>query len=723
MPVNATIDEKLSSLPASPGVYIMKDAAGRVIYVGKAVSLRSRVRSYFVENPGQGSHGEKIKALVKNIKDLEWILTDSEVEALILECNLIKKHRPKYNAKLIDDKAYPYVRISAEDFPKVEYVQRMEKDGAKYFGPYTSRGDIRETLKLMKRVFPVRGCASTTGWGVRQRPCLNRHIGRCLAPCTGQVSKEEYAEVIRQVTLLLEGRQEALRATLEEKMEKAAEDLNFEEAALLRDQLSAIKRSIERQKIVSDKNEDFDVINYARGKNKVCVQVFFVREGKLIGREIFFLEGARDDEDALLPFMQQYYSMATMIPPEILIPEWRASDSGVIYEAAAEAGAVAEPGTAAEAGTAADAGAVAEPGATVEAGAVAEPGATAEAGLNVAAGYNTVAEASIVAEPGVAPNELAPLNEQVSPNRQVPPDAQTSRDDLASSSDELATTQVWLTGLRGRKVHIKTPKRGERKGLLDMVGKNARDTLLQNERGEGARGDRISNGLEELRDALGMEDIPHRMECYDISHTSGTETVASMVVSIEGKPSPERYRRFKIKSVEGNDDFASMAEVILRRFSKERQADSRFGEMPDLVVIDGGKGQLSSARSIMELMGVGHIATVGLAKQFEWIYKPGMSDPIILDQKSPAIHLLQMIRDEAHRFALTYHRLLRGRRNLASALDDIPGLGPKGKKALLDKFQLSLKSVMAAGLEELESTPGISKKTARAVYNWFHPDE
>jgi len=635
MPVNTAIEEKLQKLPATPGVYLMKDAAGKVIYVGKALNLRNRVRSYFKEIPGQDGGSEKTRALVKHIADLEWILTDSEIEALILECNLIKKHRPKYNIKLMDDKGYPYVRISDEDFPKVEYVHRMERDGARYFGPYTSGGDIKDTLKLLKRIFPVRSCNSTSGWGKQQRPCLNRQIGRCLAPCMGQVPKEEYGEVIRQIILFLEGRQEVLRKTLEEKMNQAAEEMRFEEAAQLRDQLNAVRRVIERQKIISEKDEDYDVIHYARGKNKVCVQVFFIREGKLLGRETFFLEGVQGDDDVLMPFIQQYYSRTPMIPPEIFIPEW-------------------------ERYTAEGSGAAA---------------------IDIAYAADTI------------------------------------------GAGELVTTQAWLSRMRGRKVQIRTPKRGERKDLLEMVGKNARDLLLQTEQHEGIHGDRFTKGLEEIRDALSLEDLPHRMECYDISHISGTETVASMAVSIDGHPSPSHYRRFKIKSVDGNDDFASMAEVILRRFSEERRHDVKFGELPDLVVIDGGKGQLSSARSVMELLGVGHIATVGLAKQFEWLYKPEQSDPVVLDQKSPAIQLLQLVRDEAHRFALTYHRLLRGKRNLASALDEIPGLGPKGKTALLSHFRLSLKNIMAASREDLMAAPGLSKKAADAVYDWFHPQE
>ncbi|MDR0469178.1 MAG: excinuclease ABC subunit C, partial [Peptococcaceae bacterium] len=334
----------------------------------------------------------------------------------------------------------------------------------------------------------------------------------------------------------------------------------------------------------------------------------------------------QEEDDVLTPFLQQYYSQATMIPPEIAIPAWDEPEDGV------------------------DEGAV-------------------------------------------------------------------------SRAAELVMTQDWLSRLRGKKVQIKTPKRGEHKGLLDMVGKNARDLLLQTEQHEGLQGDRYERGLAELADVLGLEEQPHRMECYDISHISGTETVASMAVSIDGRPKPEYYRRFKIKSVDGNDDFASMAEVILRRFSKERRQDINFGDLPDLVIIDGGKGQLSSARSIMELLEVGHIATVGLAKQYEWIYKPEQTDPIVLDQKSPAIQILQQIRDEAHRFAITYHRLLRGRRNLSSALDEIPGLGPKGKKSLLNHFELSLKTIMAADREALAAVPGLNKKSAAAVYDWFHPQE
>lgn len=680
--MNQIIEEKLKQLPAGPGVYLMKDAAGKVIYVGKAIILKNRVRSYFKGN----LPNEKTRALVSHIRDLEWILTDSEMEALILECNLIKKYKPKYNIRLMDDKNYPYVRVTVqEDFPRVEYVHKMERDKARYFGPYTSSGAIKDTLKLLKRIFPLRSCKTTAGWGRQQRPCLNKHIGRCLAPCMGQVSKEEYGKMIDQVILFLEGKQESLCKLIEERMNQAAENLEFEEAAQLRDQLLSIERVIERQKVISDKRDNYDVINYARGKSQVCVQVFYIREGKLLGRESFFLEGQSGDEDVLLPFLSQYYSRVPVIPPEIYIPQPASAD---LTSEGLEEG----PAALASAESASAESAAADPDRSLAADApfLDAPAPDAPAG-SPADGAESALALHEEGEAGVARN--------------------------------LAMTEEWLSSLRGRRVRIRVPKRGEKKALLDMVGKNARDLLLQKEQREAARGDRLTQGLEELRDVLGMADLPHRMECYDISHISGTETVASMVVAIDGKPRPDLYRRFKIRMVEGNNDFASMAEVILRRFAKERQTDTRFGELPDLVVIDGGKGQLSSARSIMELLGVGHIATVGLAKQFEWIYKPEQSDPIVLSQKSPAILIITHLRDEAHRFAITYHRLLRGKRNLTSALDEIPGLGPKGKKALLQKFALSLKNIMGASLEALEETPGLPKKSAKAVYDWFHPEE
>ncbi len=608
--MNENIEEKIQKLPVSPGVYLMRDEVGKVIYVGKALSLKSRVRSYFNE---LGGHNEKTKAMVRHIRDLEWILTDSEIEALILECNLIKKYKPKYNIRLMDDKSYPYLKVTVgEEYPRLELVRHMSQDGARYFGPYTSTGAVNETLKMLRQLFPLRTCKSTAHWGKQTRPCLNAHIGRCLAPCMGKADAGEYQQMIREVILFLEGKQETLCRQLEAEMLKASEALEFEKAARLRDQRMAIEKVVEKQKMVSEKRDTYDVINYARGSRKVCVQVFFIREGKLQGRESFFMEGIQGEEDVLTPFLRQYYSRVQHIPGEIYVP---APETG----------------------------------------------------------------------------------------------------------EEEGVTEAWLSKMRGHKVQVKVPKRGDRKELMAMVGKNARDLLLLNERQQDLQGDRTQQGLEELKNVLGLAEVPHRMECYDISHISGTETVASMVVSVDGKARPDLYRRFKIRMVEGNNDFASMAEVILRRFSKARVADERFGWLPDLVVIDGGVGQLSSARSILELVGLESLPTVGLAKQFDWIYQPNQPDPVVLGHKSPGLQLLQQLRDEAHRFAITYHRLLRGKRNLTSALDEIPGLGPKGKKALLQRFELSLKNIMNASLEALEQTPGISKKAAGSVYDWFHP--
>jgi excinuclease ABC subunit C len=636
-----TLEEKLTMLPSAPGVYLMKDERGRVIYVGKAVSLKSRVRSYFNSQTGLQ---EKTRALVGHVRDLEWILTDSEMEALILECNLIKKHQPRYNIRLVDDKHYPYLRISLkEDFPRIEMVRSMKKDGGRYFGPYTSSKSVHETLRLLKVIFPIRSCAQKEF--KNKRPCLNAHIGRCLAPCAGGVSMETYRKMIHDVVLFLEGRQDTLKRVLEERMKKASEEMAFESAARFRDQLASVEQVIQRQKIISDRLADFDVVNYVRGLRRVCVQVFFVRGGKLTGREHFMLEGelgtgkeklgaggsatagadalvmdaggaegeaAAPEEDVLMAFLKQYYSRVQEIPPEICVP----------YRGA-----------------------------------------------------------------------------------------------------EADMTEAWLSSLTGRKVRLKVPQRGDKRGLLEMVGMNAKETLQQEEAAREQSQSRREDALAELARALKLEQPPFRMECYDISNIQGTHSVASMVVFEDGRPAKGQYRRFRIKTVEGPDDFASMAEVILRRFDPERIRDERFGILPDLVVVDGGKGQLSSARAVMALRQMEHIATVGLAKENEWIFLPETSDPVVLSKHSPGLQLLQHIRDEAHRFAITYHRLLRGRSGLASALDDIPGLGPKGKQALLGNFDLSLKNIQSATLEDLEQTPGIQKKTAQAVYDFFHPAE
>ncbi len=609
--VKTMLEEKLKNLPEKPGVYLMKNDKDNIIYVGKALNLKNRVRSYFTS---QHANSPKTKALVSNIADLEYILTDTEVEALILECNLIKEHKPKYNIRLTDDKNYPYLRVTVQEpFPRIEVVRAMKKDGARYFGPYTSAGAVHETLKLLKRLFPLRSCKQRT-FEKQERPCLNSHIKRCVAPCSGRISQEEYRKMIQEVILFLEGKQEDLTNLLNKRMEEAAENLQFEKAAEIRDQLLAIEKVIAKQKIISGSFANMDVINMARGFNEACVQVFFVRSGKLIGRDHFFLFGTDEKkrEEILAAFIKQYYSQVDFIPGEILLPE-----------------------------------------------------------------------------------------------------------DL----EEAAVLETWLSGKRGSKVQLKVPKRGDKYQLVELVGKNAQEALEQEARTKAQAQDRAEEALKEIAEALEMDEFPQRMECYDISNIQGSESVASMVVFEGGKASPQEYRRFKIKTVEGPNDFASMAEVIFRRFKKAREGDAKFSTLPDLVIIDGGKGQLAAAREMMHQLGYGSIMTVGLAKENEWLYREDCSEPIILPRNSQGLYLIQRIRDEAHRFALTYHRLLRGKRNLASVLNEIPGIGPKRKEALLRHFGLSLNKIKGASLEELLRVPGLTREAATNVWNYFHPAE
>lgn len=604
------LEEKLQNLPSVPGVYLMKDKQDKIIYVGKAVNLKNRIKSYF---SSQHRDSAKTRALVRNICDLEYIITDTEIEALILENNLIKEHKPKYNVRLTDDKNYPFIKVTLqESYPRLEIVRSLKKDGARYFGPFTSASAVHETLRLLKRIFSIRSCKQAV-LPKRDRPCLNAHIKRCAAPCIGKISWEEYNKMIQEVILFLEGKQENLVKTLREKMEKVAEDLNFERAAEIRDQLSAVEKVVAKQKIISDRYADMDVINYVKSIKKSCVQVFMIREGKLLGRDHFFLETTEDTEgkEILGAFLKQYYNQVEYIPQELLLPE------------------------------------------EVE-------------------------------------------------------------------DQEVLTT--WLKGKRGGRIELKVPKQGDKRHLLEMVGKNALDSLQQEIVASMSRNN-PDEGLEELAAALKLKDKPQRMECYDISHIQGAETVASMVVFVDGKPCSSQYRRFKIKTVEGPDDFASMAEVIRRRFNKARAGDEKFATLPELIVIDGGKGQLSSARSVMEGMGYGYIPTVGLAKENEWIFSEHSSEPIILPRRSQGLYLIQRIRDEAHRFAITYHRLLRGKRNLSSVLTDIPGIGKKRKEALLKHFNYSIKNIMKAKPQELSEVEGINEQRAEQIWEFFHPTE
>ncbi|TEB10113.1 UvrABC system protein C [Pelotomaculum propionicicum] len=618
--VKMQLEEKLKHLPASPGVYLYKDEAGKIIYVGKALSLKNRVRSYF--QPG-AQQPPKTRLMLEKVADLDLIVTDSEVEALILEQNLIKEHRPRYNVMYKDDKSYPYLKVTLrDDFPRVMITRRHLRDGSRYFGPYTRVGAVNETMRLLKKIFPFRSCKQKEP-AARGRPCLNYHINRCLGPCGGLVDRDKYRSMINEVCLFLEGRQEDLIKLLAARMEEAAEKLEFERAARLRDQLQAVREVVERQKIITGGFEDQDVVAVAQAPEEACVMVFFVRGGKLIGREHFMLKGTEglSGQDVLSAFIKQYYTDVDFVPGEILL--------------------------------------------------------------------------------------------------------------AAGIGEEQAVIETWLTGKRGARVLLKTPRRGEKKKLVEMVAKNAGLTLEQERLAAESRRDHTAEALAELAGALGLENPPLRLECYDISNTQGVDSVAAMAVFVEGKPAPDQYRRFKIRTVEGPDDFASIQEALRRRFTRaveERELlhtgqissrEAKFHVLPDLVIIDGGKGQLSAARHVMRQLGFSRIPAFGLAKEEELLFAEGQAEPISLAPTSRALQLLQRLRDETHRFAVTYHRSLRDKAGLKSLLDEVEGIGEVRRRSLLKAFG-SLREIEKATTEQLAAVKGMNKKAARAVYEFLH---
>ena len=595
------VAEKLKLLPDSPGVYIMKDDHGKIIYVGKAIVLKNRVRQYFQSSR---NHTPKVRAMVSHIADIETIMTANEVESLILEANLIKKHRPRYNIRLKDDKSYPYVKVTVqEDFPRVFITRRVLRDGARYFGPYTNVTALRDSLKLLRRLFPLRTCRT-----MPERPCLEYHIKRCLAPCVGKVEAEDYRAMIRAVLLFLEGRTDDVERELEQRMNAAAEAYHFETAARLRDQLNAVRTAAERQNIVTGAG-DQDAVGMARSAAGVCVQIFFIRGGKMIGREHFLLRGSEEESDAdiLRAFLEQYYNQATFVPREVLLP--------CAIDAAAQ-----------------------------------------------------------------------------------------------------ATIEAWLAARKGGgKVALLTPQRGTKHDIVQMATGNAAKFLADEETRRSLLDEQTLGAVEELGRYLGLKHPPRRMECFDISHNQGQETVASMVVFEDGAPKKSDYRRFKIRSTEGKpDDFLSMREVTTRRYVGLPEE-----ELPDLIIIDGGKGQLSSALEIIRHT-AGHkdVPVVGLAKQFELVFTEGNSEPVELPRRSQALYLIQRIRDEAHRFAITFHRKLRGKRNLVSVLDHIVGIGPKRRQSLRTHFG-SLEKIKEATVEELAVAPGMNRTSAEAVRHFF----
>lgn len=597
------LEDRIRLAPDNPGVYIMKDASGRVIYVGKAKNLRKRVRSYFQASRNLSS---KLMALVNEVTDLEYIVANSELEALILECNLIKKERPRYNTRLKDDKSYPYIKVTTEEeFPRIFLTRNVKKDGNRYFGPYTDVKSAREALSLLKRVFPIRTCKKTIKSGNPERPCLNYHIERCLAPCAGYVDKEIYANMVREICLFLEGRGLKLVASLEEKMQQVAVDLQFEKAAVIRDQIQAVKSIIEKQRIVSDKLDDMDSIGFAFRDGITCVQVFFIREGKLIGREHYFLEEAEELSgwQILSEFIKHYYSDAFYIPREILIME---------------------------------------------------------------------------------------------------------------KSEDMDLLEEWLSKLKGSKVSLHVPIRGEKKQIIDMVRENANIALKQEISRKALENEHLDNALSELMGVLDLDNIPERIEGFDVSNIQGTYAVASMVVFEHGLSLKEDYRRFRIETVLGPNDYAMLRETLLRRYSKV----FKDGLVPDLILIDGGKGQLNIALDVLVELGLKYIPVISLAEREEEIYAWNKDEPIRLPRESKGLQLLQRVRDEAHRFALAYHKNLRSKGVTRSVLDDIPGIGPALKSALLKYFQ-SVEAIKMASIEQLMKVPGISKKKAERIKEHF----
>ncbi|MBQ8691130.1 MAG: excinuclease ABC subunit UvrC [Phascolarctobacterium sp.] len=592
------IQQALAVLPDKPGVYLMHDAHGKVIYVGKAVVLKNRVRSYF---RNLASHTPKVRAMVEKIAEFETIVTSSEVEALILECNLIKKYRPRYNIMLKDDKTYPFLKVTVnEDFPRIYVTRRQQRDGAKYYGPYADVGAMHDTVKLLRSMFPLRTCRKMNP----DRPCLNYHIKRCLAPCAGYVSREEYGNMIKSVCMVLDGRTTELERDLKRRMQEAADNYAFEEAARLRDQLQAVTRLNEQQKAVTGRGGDMDVIGFAKDTTGICLQIFFVRKGKLIGRDNFFLpDGGEAEEEVMSAFVKQYYNEATFVPKEIVVP--------------------------------------------------------------------------------YLPDE-----------------------------EEKQLIEIWLADKAGRKAELILPQRGVKRELLSLANDNAKKLLEERLRkGSLSLKDDLA-AAEELQLVLALPNPLERMDCFDISHTQGSETVASMVVFRNGSISKKDYRKYKIVSAEGKpDDFKSMQEVVYRRYKD-------YEDLPSLVVIDGGKGQLSSALEVIRGLGLHDLPVVGLAKREEEIFIPGQSESILLDRDSAALHLIQRIRDEAHRFAITFHRKLRGKRNLVSVLDHVEGIGPKRRQELWKKFK-TLDAMKQASVEELAAVDGMNYPAAQTLYDFF----
>ena len=621
--MNETLKVKISRLPTCPGCYLMK-SEGKIIYVGKAINLKNRVSQYFHQSK---DHTVKVRAMVARIDDFDIVLCDTNLEALILECNLIKQHRPQYNILLKDDKHYPYLKIDpTSNFPRIEIVRRIEKDKAKYFGPYMGTTGVKEVMDVLRHIFPLRTCQGELVPNPERRPCLHYQLGECLAPCAGKVEKGEYGKSVQEVIDFLNGKSETVEKRLKNDMLEASANLNFERAAELRDRLAAVGKLMERQKAINVKGGNRDILAVASDSLDAMVEVLFVRGGLMIGAENYTLEGEGDQTPAhiLGEFLLQYYEDGRQIPEEVLCME---------------------------------------------------------------------------------------LPEQA--------------DDLSS----------FLSGRRGAGVVIREPQRGTKHQMIEMAVRNARDALDKRNAGLSRARERTIGACEALQGILNLKKVPRRIEGYDISNTQGVLSVASMVVAINGEAAAKEYRRFRIKTVEGANDFASMNEVLTRRLTRARNEREElrekgelpeneegltgFADIPDLIVIDGGPQQLRFARTAMQEVGY-DIPIIGLAKRLDEIFVPDSEDSILLDRKSPALHLLQRVRDESHRFGITYHRSLRQKAGMHSSLEDIPGIGPTRRRALLAEFK-SIANISKATTEELCRVDGIGEAQAQVIFEHYHP--
>jgi excinuclease ABC subunit C len=610
--VTPDLQATLKNLPDRPGVYLMKDARGDVLYVGKAQSLRSRVRSYWQKQAPSGEI-HRIRSVIDRVAEVEYTMTDSVSEALLLESNLIKRFKPRFNIRLKDDKSYPYIKVTlADDFPRIERTRKLVRDGSRYFGPYASASSVDESMNLVRRLFPFRTCTIDIEEGKRalQRPCLLYHIKRCQGPCIEAIDKASYRADIAQIELFLEGRQETLVKALRKEMDVAAERTDYERAAVVRDKIRAIERTMESQKMAAFAKTELDLVGMARQDNQAAIQLFVIRTGKMVGRDVYLLDAAREatDDEVLGSFLDQYYARATSIPREVYVP----------------------------------------------------------AGVS-----------------------------------------------------DTADLEAFLAERRGGPVHVRTPQRGEKRELLDLAARNAGETLAREQARWLADQGKTLAALEELAEALGLSGPPLRIECYDISNFQGSQSVGSMVVFEDGKPRTGEYRRFRIKTVEGPNDFASHQEVLRRRFrfapsGDEGSDEERRWAMPDLVIVDGGKGQVSAAKAVLDELGLHELPLAGLAKEREELFLPHRSDPILLSPTSSALYLVQRLRDEAHRFAITYHRDLRNKKAVRSAFDDLPGVGPKRRRELLKVFG-SVKRVRDAPVEQIAAVPGISRALAERI--------